>query len=114
MEKARQDIFQISVDEKGEGNKFYSPGKELIYNQGGYYQEFMKFLLDAEGFPAEGGTAARKYYVEHYQDAFIPLTKWTLGAPLTAREKLGKVASTKVKGEFLQTDIISSSSSFFH
>ncbi len=95
------DIFQISIDEKGEGNKFYSQGKELKYNQGGYYQEFMKFLLNSAGFP-ESGTEARKYYVQNYQDAFVDLMDWVLGQPLEVREKFGKVASGQIKAAFKQ------------
>lgn len=95
------DIFQISIDDKGEGNKFYSKGSELKYNQGAYYQEFLKFLLNAAGFP-DDSAGARKLYVDKYQDAFIDLMRWVCGQPLEVREKFGKVASSKVKVAFEQ------------
>lgn len=95
------DCFQISIDEKGEGNQFYSKGKELKYNQGGYYQEFMKFLLNAGGFP-DNPAGARKHYVDNYQDAFIDLMRWVCGQPLEVREKLPKVGGEQVKEAYKQ------------
>ena len=90
------DIFQLSIDEKGEGNQFYSKGVELKYKQGAYYQEFMKFLLNAAKFP-DDPAAARKYYVENYQDAFFDLATWALGQPLEVREQFGKVGAEQAK-----------------
>ena len=97
------DIFQISIDEKGEGNKFYSKGSELKYNQGAYYQEFMKFLLDSAGFPSDAA-GARKHYVDNYQDAFVDLMDWVCGQPLEVREKLPKVAEGNVKKALSQLE----------
>ena len=97
------------LDENGEGNTFVSKGAELAYNQGAYFEEFFRFLLDA------AGCDSRATYAREFQGDFCYFMRMIMGPPVEVREKVGGVLQRHALEEFqkaLDVDLSSFSGKF--
>ena len=84
--------MQPVYDEKGEGNQYVSQKQELKYNQGGYYDEFMRFFLD--GAMVDG----RDSYASTIQDDLMHLSQMLMGLSPEKASQLGSTAKECLEG----------------
>ena len=81
--------FDVAIDTKGEGNWYVSRGKELKFNQGGYYEEFMRYFLGGAGVTWRETYAGEGDY--QYQADLIYLIQNTMGLSPEKNARLGGV-----------------------